>query len=126
MRFLLTGKCICGAPFQKDNQMKDIVLNETSEMSFICNLCKRGLKVVLEWKDAPPIKKTIAQQLDGKRVDDFNKFEGPVQFNPTTLIHTFDDFSQAKILTRSEECKPYHKQNTTTSSKVEVRYWMAI
>lgn len=126
MRFLLIGKCICGAPFQKDNQMKDVVLNETSEVSFICQMCKRSLKVILEWKAAPPEKKTTAQMLDGKRVDDFNKVEGSIQFNPTSGIHTFDDMSQAKIIIRFEDCKPFQTASLTTLSSARVRYWKAL
>jgi hypothetical protein len=125
MRLILTGNCQCGALFQKDSQLKDIVINEESQISLRCIICKRLLIISTKWEEAKPKPQTTAQKLDGKKVDD-SKIEGSVSFNPLSLIYTFEDFSQAKILTRFEEFKPYQARDLSTQSKTQVRYWKAL
>lgn len=126
MRILLTGKCICSGPFHKDYKANDISLNEQSQATLQCNLCKAHLIINLVWQQAVE-NKTIAQKLDGKEVDNGNKIiVGETAFDPTTLIHTFNDGSKAKIITRFEIVAPFMTKSLSTSDKKHVKYWKAL
>lgn len=126
MRMLLTGKCLCGGPFQRDYQANDISINEQSQATLQCNLCKAHLVISLEWQKAKD-NKTIAQKLHNKEVDDTKGIiEGSTNFDPTTLIHTFSDGSKAKVITNLEDVPPFMTKSLSTSSKAHVRYWKAL
>ena len=65
---------------------------------------------------------TIAQRYDSQPLE---SYEGPVVYSSITGIYTFPDGSKAKVITKIETCKPYMKLGVTTSKK-EVKYWVAI
>jgi hypothetical protein len=70
--------------------------------------------------------RTIAEQLHGRdesySLDDM----GQIVFDPTTLVYTFKDGSQAKLITSFNECEPYVTASLSTMSKVPVRNWKVV
>lgn len=124
MRFILTGKCICGKQFNKNEELKDITLNESNLVQFRCEHCMAFFNVSTLWvKEVVP--KTIAQSLHGKNGDS-EPPKGRVYFDPDTAIHTFEDGSQARLITRFVDSDPYVTKSLSTSSKKEIRVWSAL
>lgn len=123
MRFIITGQCICGAQFNKNQEIKDITLNEENLIQFRCDACRAFFNINTRWiKEI--VKKTIAQKLDGCHAE--IEYKGRVDFDPKTLIHTFEDGSQAKLITRFEEVPAHLTKALSTSTKKEIRYWKAL
>jgi hypothetical protein len=105
--------------------LPNLVLNESGKIEVECPNCKASLLIEIKTKAAPSKRLTIAEQLNGKPVDG-TKVEGPIQFNPNTLIHTFDDLSTAKIVQRQVKCDAYQTKSLSTMSHKSEGYWVAL
>jgi hypothetical protein len=70
-------------------------------------------------------KKTIAETLDGKRLDEA-QLAGSVVYNPTTGIFTFDDESQAFALILHEDVQAYVSASLSTMTKKPYKVWKAL
>lgn len=70
-------------------------------------------------------KKTTAEELDGKEINQ-GEVKGQTTYNPSDGKITFEDGSQAVILTRYEDSKAYLTASLSTMGKAPKKYWKAV
>lgn len=138
----LDGACLCGSSFIKKIEVDPNSISN-NVVTATCQSCHASLAIGMQWqgreiaqfsKDIQEVfdndiqsdsKETIARQLHDKKVEG-TKIDSSIQFDPSTLIHTFQDGSKAKIIQRREECKPYISASQSTMSHINVGYWKAL